>query len=86
MLLFLCDVMSKQNQHNVSLPGETKSVCDIWQIIQAFRKKLTLLNFIIHDTNQELFGISDNRCSLGRSTNLKINDVKPKIASLAYDK
>jgi len=35
--------MSKQNQLNVSLQGETKSIYDMWQKIQAFRKKLTLL-------------------------------------------
>ena len=44
---FLCDVMSKQNQLNVSLQGETKSICDMWQKIQAFRKKLTLLKFVL---------------------------------------
>ena len=44
---FLCDVMSKQNQLNVSLQGETKSVYDMWQKIQAFRKKLILLKFVL---------------------------------------
>jgi len=38
---FLCDVMSKQNQLSVSLQGETKSIYEMWQKIQAFRKKLT---------------------------------------------
>ena len=33
---FLCDVMSKQNQLNVSLHGETKSIHDKWQKIDAF--------------------------------------------------
>ena len=33
---FLCDVMSKQNQLNVSLHGETKSIHDKWQKIEAF--------------------------------------------------
>ena len=42
---FLCDLMSKQNHLNVSLQGETKSIYDMWQKIQAFRKKLTLLKF-----------------------------------------
>jgi len=84
MLLFLCDVMSKQNQLNVSLQGETKSICDIWQKIQAFQKKLTLLNFLMHDTNQESLGISDNRCSLGGPTNLKINDVETKDRIISF--
>ena len=44
---FLCDVMSKQNQINVSLQGETKSIYDKWQTIQAFRKKLTSLKFVL---------------------------------------
>jgi len=44
---FLCDVMSKQNQLNVSLQGETKSIYDMWQKIQAFRKKLTLLKSVL---------------------------------------
>ena len=37
--------MSKQNHLNVSLQSETKSIYDMWQKIQAFRKKLTLLKF-----------------------------------------
>ena len=36
---FLCDVMSKQNQLNVSLQGEMKSIYDMWQKIQPFRKE-----------------------------------------------
>ena len=44
---FLCNVMSKQNQLDVSLQGETKSTYDMWQKIQAFRKKLTLLKFVL---------------------------------------
>ena len=32
---FLCGVMSKQNQLNVSLHGETKYIYDMWQKIQA---------------------------------------------------
>ena len=39
--------MSKQNQLNVSLQGGTKSVYDMWQKIQAFRKKLTLLKSVL---------------------------------------
>jgi len=35
---FLCDVMSKQNQLNVSLQGETKSTYDIWQKKTDFNK------------------------------------------------
>jgi hypothetical protein len=37
---FLCDIMSKQNDLNISLQGETKSIYNMWQKIQAFRKKL----------------------------------------------
>jgi len=33
------------------------------------------ISILIHDTNQESLEISDNRCSLKRPTNLKINDV-----------
>ena len=47
MLLFLCDVRSKQSPLNVSPQGETKSIYDIWQKIKAFRKKLTLLNSVL---------------------------------------
>jgi len=39
--------MSKQNQLNVSLQGETKSIYDMWQKIQAFPKKLTLLKSVL---------------------------------------
>ena len=44
---FWCDVMSKQNQLNVSPQGETKSIYDMWQKIQAFRKKLTSLKSVL---------------------------------------
>jgi len=36
------------------------------------------ISILIHDTNQELREISDNRCSLGRPITLKINDVGTK--------
>ena len=39
--------MSKQNQLNISLQSETKSIYDIRQKIQAFRKKLTLVKFVL---------------------------------------
>jgi len=44
---FLCDVTSKQNQLNVSLQGETKPVQGMWQKIQGFRKKPTLLKSVL---------------------------------------
>jgi hypothetical protein len=37
---FLCDIMSEQNGLHISLQGQTKSIDDMWQNIQAFRKKL----------------------------------------------
>jgi len=36
--VFLCDVMSKQNQLNVSLEGETKSIYDRWQKNKHFER------------------------------------------------
>lgn len=37
---FLCDIMVKQNELNFSLQGRTKHIYDMWQKIEAFRKKL----------------------------------------------
>lgn len=39
---FLCDVMSKQNELNISLQGRNKSIYDMWQKILAFRKKVVV--------------------------------------------
>lgn len=36
---FVYDVMSKQNELNISLQGRNKCIYDMWQKIQAFRKK-----------------------------------------------
>jgi hypothetical protein len=35
---FLCDIISKQNDLNISLQGETKPIYDMWQKIPAIRK------------------------------------------------
>ena len=35
---FLCNVMSRQNQLDVSLQGETKSTCDMWQKSRHFER------------------------------------------------
>ncbi|CAI9719384.1 Hypothetical predicted protein [Octopus vulgaris] len=43
---FSCDVISKQNELNISLQGRNKSIYDMWQKIQAFRKKL-FFNFLL---------------------------------------
>lgn len=44
---FLCNVMSKQNELNISLQGRNKSIYDMWQKIQAFRKKLLFFKSLL---------------------------------------
>lgn len=44
---FLCHVMSKQNELNISLQGRNKSIYDMWQKIQAFRKKLLFFKSLL---------------------------------------
>ena len=70
---FLCDVMSKQNQLNVSLQGETKSIYDMWQKIQAFRKKLTLLKFVLSRPQISAERFSQLAKVAGRLCNVKEN-------------
>ena len=51
---FLCDLMSKQNELNISLQGKTKSIYEMWQKILSFRKKLLLLKpFLAKSTPSE---------------------------------
>ena len=68
---FLCDVMSKQNQLNVSLQGETKSIYDMWQKIQAFRKKLTLLKSVLSQPRISAEHFPQLAKVAGRSCNVK---------------
>ena len=68
---FLCDVMSKQNQLSVSLQGKTKSIYDMWQKIQAFRKKLTLLKSVLSRPQISAEHFSQMAKVAGRSCNVK---------------
>ena len=44
---FLCHIMSKQNDLNISLLGKTKYIYDMWQKIQEFRKKLSFFKTLL---------------------------------------
>ena len=68
---FLCDVISKQNQLNVSLIGETKSIYDMWQKIQALQKKLTLLKFVLSRPQISAERFSQLENVAGRLCNVK---------------
>ena len=68
---FLCDVMSKQNQLNVSLQCETKSIYDMWQKIQAFRKKLILLKSVLSRPQISAEHFPQLAKIAGRSCNVK---------------
>ena len=48
---FLCDIMAKQNELNVSLQGKNKSVFEMWQKIQVFRKKLSFFRSLLEKSN-----------------------------------
>lgn len=48
---FLCDIMTKQNELNISLQGKNKSVFEMWQKIQAFRKKLSFFRSLLEKSN-----------------------------------
>ena len=63
--------MSKQNQLNVSVQGETKSIHDMWQKIQAFRKKLTLLKSVLNRPQISAEHFSQVAKVAGRSSNVK---------------
>ena len=68
---FWCDAMSKQNQLNVSLQGETQSIYDIRQKIQAFRKKLTLLKSVLSQPQISVEHFPQLAKVAGRSCNVK---------------
>ena len=68
---FLCDVMSKQNQLNFFLQGETKSIYDMWQKIQAFRKKLTFLKSVLSRPEISAEHFPQLAQIAGRSCNVK---------------
>ena len=68
---FLCDVMSKQNQLNVFLQGDTKSIYDMWQKTQAFRKKLTLLKSVLSPLQISAKHFPQLAKVAGRSCNVK---------------
>jgi len=68
---FLYDVMLKQNQLNVSLQGETKSIYDMWQKIQAFWKKLTLLKSVLSRPHISAKHFPQLAKVAGRSWNVK---------------
>jgi len=63
--------MSKQNQLNVSLQGEKKSIYDMWQKIQAFRKKLTLLKSFLSRPHISAEHFPQLTKVAGRSCNVK---------------
>lgn len=44
---FLSDIMTKQNDLNISLQGKTKHIYDMWTKIQVFSKKLTFLKNLL---------------------------------------
>ncbi|XP_042908433.2 general transcription factor II-I repeat domain-containing protein 2-like [Parasteatoda tepidariorum] len=46
-LAFLSDMMTKQNNLNICLPGETRYIYEMWQKIQAFRKKLSFFKTLL---------------------------------------
>ncbi|XP_065664733.1 general transcription factor II-I repeat domain-containing protein 2-like [Hydra vulgaris] len=48
---FLCDLMTKHNMLNISLQGKTKSIYEMWQQNQAFKKKLVFLKDVITKSN-----------------------------------
>ncbi len=48
---FLCNIMSKKNELNISLQGKNKSIYDMWQKILAFRKKLSFFKSLLAKSN-----------------------------------
>ncbi|XP_023226735.1 general transcription factor II-I repeat domain-containing protein 2B-like [Centruroides sculpturatus] len=46
-LAFLSDMMTKQNNLNICLQGETRYIYEMWQKIQAFRKKLSFFKTLL---------------------------------------
>ena len=58
-------------QLNVSLLGETKSIFDMWQKIQAFRKKLTLLKSVFRRPQISAEHFPQLAKVAGRSCNVK---------------
>ncbi|XP_026475439.1 general transcription factor II-I repeat domain-containing protein 2B-like, partial [Ctenocephalides felis] len=46
-LAFLADMMTKQNNLNICLQGETRYIYEMWQKIQAFRKKLLFFKALL---------------------------------------
>src|SRR5277367_2378347 len=44
---FLCDIMAKQNDLNVNLQGNSKTICDMWRHIEVFRTKLKFLKTLL---------------------------------------
>jgi len=86
MLIFFCDVMSKQNQLNVFQQGETKSIYDIWQKIQAFRKKPTLLKSVLSRLRISAEHFPQIAKVVGRSCNVKEIYIAPTLADMTQIK
>jgi len=63
--------MSKQNQLSVSLHGGTKSIHDMWQKIQALRKKPTLLKSVFSRPHISAKHFPQLAKVAGRSCNVK---------------
>lgn len=46
-IAFLSDIMTKQNNLNICLQGKTKHIYEMWEKIQAFRKKLIFFKTLL---------------------------------------